>query len=1199
MSDVQFTLGVDDAGGIRQLDRFRKAAQATFEALKKPGERITVFNELQQQVDATGKALAVAKTRVRDLAGELIRVDSANSRTAASLREVTANVRTLESNAKALDRLQFGRASLVTARDRVRDLGNELARAAEPSRDLQLQYQKAVNAYRTLQRSVQRDEVKLQGVQADPRALQAARAQMQQLTAEQQRSQLVLRQLQGDYRNATRELDTLTTRAKTQGGELGQLRTQLRAAGVDTTRLAAEQIRLRAEMAKAVPKVALQAAVAGARESLGVRPFAEINNEVTRLQRNFQLLKASGQLSAAELTQAHVRMLERTRELTEQTNGWRTSLAGVRNEVVAGAAAFGGIVLAGQRSFQKFADFEQEMAGIQSITELTGKEVEALGEQVSKLSLEMGQGAAQSAAALREILGSGIETSRGMDVLRESSRAAIAGMTSPEKAADVGISVLNAYGDSVDKLGERYDQLFLTIQDGRVSFDDLAAGLGQVLPSASAAQVGFDEIGAAIARMTVQGIKAPIAITGLRSAITQLSSPSPQAAKAMKELGIQWDGLAGTLRQVAALKLTPEQMRSVVPDIEGRTAVLALVNQMEAFNEQLKRMDSAAGSTERAYNIMKDTPEQQVRRFGSAVETLQREFGKVLSAGLPLVVGLTDMLKAFSDLDQQTKSTIISLVALGVTGKALAVVIKAIRGPFALLLTHISSVPGAAGAAGGAVTGLGGKLTQLGEIAGRINLGKALRVSGYAIILDQLSELYGLYQQMQELEREQEATRAGIARDIQATQGYRNTLILTQQEVSKLTEVEKTSYVERLKQAETYYRKLSEQISRKDAEEKGVTAPVSKEALDAFRQARQYQSAYSKINELQAGRLASEKSFQDRQDKIKKEEITKVKAQIAQLLGEYERANKRLEETRKKRLEIQKRFSELVKSFTTQKGPDASFGDLNLAKINARNALRRGDTDQALAEAERAAKIMESLREAGTNTYGFAGIAKELEQIANAAAKMDEKTAESSVKANEAVIEQLLQKAEALKRISVGFVSDAESEDATRARMLALAEEWRRYMQVQVTLIPPDAGDKKQAESMVNGAAPATTIPSPPKLATGGIVRGPGTATSDSIWARLSDGEGVLNAAAVRHYGQGLVHQLNRRALPRFADGGVVGRAAPPVVPAHGDLTATAGGADQDWGTQVWDFGQGQTATIRMPRSTAEEIRRARLKLGS
>ncbi|MDV3438730.1 phage tail tape measure protein [Pseudomonas otitidis] len=1074
MSDVQFTLGVDDAGGIRQLDQFRKAAQATFEALKKPGERITVFNELQQQVDATGKALTVAKTRVRDLAGELIRVDSANSRTAASLREVTANVRTLESNAKALDRLQFGRASLVTARDRVRDLGNELARAAEPSRDLLLQYQKAVNAYRTLQRSVQRDEVKLQGVQADPRALQAARAQMQQLTAEQQRSQVVLRQLQGDYRNATRELDTLTTRAKTQGGELGQLRTQLRAAGVDTTRLAAEQVRLRAEMAKAVPKVALQAAVAGARESLGVRPFAEINSEVTRLQRNFQLLKASGQLSATELTQAHVRMLERTRELTEQTNGWRTSLAGVRNEVVAGAAAFGGIVLAGRKSFSEFADFTQQMAGVESITELTSSQIKTLSQEVRTLSTEMGKPAAQSAAALRDILGSGIATERGLEVLGKATKAAIAGMTDTKTAASVGVSVLNAYGESVDMLDERYDQLFLTVQDGVVEFDELAAGIGQVLPSAAAAKVGFDEIGAAIARMTVQGIKAPIAITGLRSAITQLSSPSPEAAKAMKELGIQWDGLAGTLRQIAAKKLGPEAMRSIVPDIEGRTAVLALVNQMEAFNEQLLRMEGAAGSTERAYNIMKDTPQQQVENFKTAVNDLQIAFGQVLAAGLPLVNGLTDMLNAFNELDPSVKSAVISLVVLGVTGKALSIVVSSIRGPFSLFLGHLRETPAAAKAAGSSLDLLGGKIGRLGGRMKSMKLKTALRGSGWLTAGVLFAEWLSLKSDLQKLANDQAEVEADLAKKTAETAKYADVLIKTAGAVQGLSEDEKKEYAKQLQMAEEHWRLRSEQISRQDLKNLGPNAPVSKEALQAANTASEYRKAYANIDAVQEDRLTKEKSFQQRQDKLKGEELTKIKTQLAAVTKEHEEANKNLEEARKKRLEIQKRFQELVTSFTTQKGPEASFGSLNQAKISARDALRAGDTDKALAEAERAAKIMEDLREAGTNTYGFAGIAKELQQIANAAAQMDERTAESGVKAREAVIEQLLQKAEALKRISVGFVSDGESEEATRQRMLTLAGEWQKYMQVKVVLIPPDTSGIKDAGKMIDASG---TIP--------------------------------------------------------------------------------------------------------------------------
>lgn len=72
-------------------------------------------------------------------------------------------------------------------------------------------------------------------------------------------------------------------------------------------------------------------------------------------------------------------------------------------------------------------------------------------------------------------------------------------------------------------------------------------------------------------------------------------------------------------------------------------------------------------------------------------------------------------------------------------------------------------------------------------------------------------------------------------------------------------------------------------------------------------------------------------------------------------------------------------------------------------------------------------------------------------------------------------------------------------------------------------------------------------------FASGGYVSGPGTGTSDSIPARLSDGEYVVRAAAVQKYGAGLFEALNGMIFPRmsrapvsvprvpkFADGGLV-----------------------------------------------------------
>lgn len=59
--------------------------------------------------------------------------------------------------------------------------------------------------------------------------------------------------------------------------------------------------------------------------------------------------------------------------------------------------------------------------------------------------------------------------------------------------------------------------------------------------------------------------------------------------------------------------------------------------------------------------------------------------------------------------------------------------------------------------------------------------------------------------------------------------------------------------------------------------------------------------------------------------------------------------------------------------------------------------------------------------------------------------------------------------------------------------------------------------------------------------ATGGHVIGPGTGTSDSIPAWLSNNEFVMTSRTVDHYGVGFMNALNQRRLPKFANGGRVG----------------------------------------------------------
>lgn len=74
-------------------------------------------------------------------------------------------------------------------------------------------------------------------------------------------------------------------------------------------------------------------------------------------------------------------------------------------------------------------------------------------------------------------------------------------------------------------------------------------------------------------------------------------------------------------------------------------------------------------------------------------------------------------------------------------------------------------------------------------------------------------------------------------------------------------------------------------------------------------------------------------------------------------------------------------------------------------------------------------------------------------------------------------------------------------------------------------------------------------------LADGGYITGPGTGRSDSIPARLSNGEFVVNAAATAKH-RPVLEAINADRIPRFADGGIVG--AGQSVPSFGGTNVIA-----------------------------------------
>lgn len=128
---------------------------------------------------------------------------------------------------------------------------------------------------------------------------------------------------------------------------------------------------------------------------------------------------------------------------------------------------------------------------------------------------------------------------------------------------------------------------------------------------------------------------------------------------------------------------------------------------------------------------------------------------------------------------------------------------------------------------------------------------------------------------------------------------------------------------------------------------------------------------------------------------------------------------------------------------------------------------------------------------------------------------------------------------------------------------------------VEASLLVTNVDVTEDAKKQLQGSM-TLNAPGLPGFSGGGAVRGPGTPTSDSILARLSAGEFVMKAAAVRKFGVGFMERLNNGILPAFAGGGLVSMPAPAGL---SSASAMLGGSS------------GRPVLLQLPDGSTTELR--------
>ncbi len=328
-----------------------------------------------------------------------------------------------------------------------------------------------------------------------------------------------------------------------------------------------------------------------------------------------------------------------------------------------------------------------------------------------------------------------------------------------------------------------------------------------------------------------------------------------------------------------------------------------------------------------------------------------------------------------------------------------------------------------------------------------------------------------------------------------------------------------------------------------------------------------------------ASRNAAEQRFSAAFRQVKTQETEHLKLMLASQVKAYEEATKAVQAAQANRLKVEQEFAKLLTSVSTPgraPGAPISLTEVSAAAgraealtqqaagLKGEDAKRKAE--EAIAAAREAGKLLEDLRaqeqkklaETGArdlNEGDFAVIARRLQATATAAAGVEEAAAAERQAAIERIFNETLARAKALEALKIGFDEAGAIESAEKIR--ALIQQRLEANPIQVPMVAVPGGGNNLDTGAID-----KLLQNLPAKAAGGPIIGPGGPRDDRVLMWGSNGEFVMPEHAVRHYGVGMMEALRRLALPKFADGGLIGNARLPT-------TASSLSENANFGTPV------------------------------
>lgn len=387
---------------------------------------------------------------------------------------------------------------------------------------------------------------------------------------------------------------------------------------------------------------------------------------------------------------------------------------------LAGAAMTGFAVLA----VKKFADFDQAMSNVASTGEDARGSIDALREAAIQAGADTAFSATEAAGAIEELAKAGLSADQILGGgLAGSLDLAAAGSLDVASAAGYTVTALTQFGLKGEQASHVADLLAAGAGKAMGDVEDFGSALNQAGLVASQTGLTIEETTGTLAAFAQAGLLGSDAGTSFKTMLQRLSAPSGEAARLMKELGInaydasgQFVGMeqfAGQLTDALG-DMTPAQRNAALATIFGADAVRAAAVVYSEGEDGIRNWISAVddqGYAAETARVKMDNLKGDLEALGGSFETALIGMGEGANGPLrSLVQGVDAAVDAFNDLPdavQQGTLAVVGtggLVALGVAGLGKLVTTAAeVRSAFQSLGISAKTAGIAAGALGAAV----------------------------------------------------------------------------------------------------------------------------------------------------------------------------------------------------------------------------------------------------------------------------------------------------------------------------------------------------------------------------------------------------------------------------------------------------------------------------------------------------------------